>query len=152
MSKTNKDKITITSWNVSDLGNNIKCGKVLSYLNSLKSDILFLQETHTIKDNEHNFKPRWISQVYHAPFSSRARGVAILFRDNIPFLLKSKVIDPNGRFILISGQISSFPITLLNIYGPNSDNPAFSVRFFNYSLKMELLIFSLVEILIQFNY
>lgn len=122
---TVNDKITLASWNVRGLGNNIKCGKVYSYLNSLKADILFLQETHTIKDTEYKLKPGWISQVYHAPFTTRARGVAILFRNTIPFLLKSKSIDPNGRFILISGHINSFPITLLNIYGPNSDDPTF---------------------------
>ncbi len=99
-------------------GNNIKCGKVFSHLNSLKSDILFLQETHNIKNTEHILKPRWISHVYHPPFTSRAMGVAFLFCNSIPFLLKSKIIVSNGRFILISGQISSFPITLLNIYCP----------------------------------
>ena len=89
-----------------------------------------------LKIIEHKLKPNWISQVYHTPFTTRARGEAILFSSNIPFLLKSKVIDPNGRFILISGHISSFPITLLNIYGPNSDDPAF-FRFLNYFQRME---------------
>lgn len=125
MSIIQNAKITLTSWNVRGLGNNIKCGKVFSHLNSLKADILFLEETHTIKVTEYKLKPSWISQVYHTPFTSRARGVAILFRNAIPFLLKSKTTDPNGRFVLISGYINSFLITLLNIYGPNSDDPSF---------------------------
>lgn len=99
-------KITLTSWNVRDLGNNIKCGKVYSHLNLWKADILFLQETHTIKDTDYKLKPRWISLVYHAPFRSRGRGVAILFHNTIPLLLKSKIINPNGRFIFISGYIN----------------------------------------------
>lgn len=86
------------------IGYNIKCGKVFSHLNSLKSYFYFLKKL-TTKDTEHKLKPRWIFQVYHVPFTSRTRGVAILFRDNT-FLLQSKVIDQNGRFILISGQIS----------------------------------------------
>lgn len=102
------------------LENNIKCGKVFSHLHSSKSDILFLQETHTIKATEHKLKASWISQVFHAPFTSHARGVAILFRNTVPFLLKSQGTDPIGRFILISGHVSSIPITLLNIYGSNS--------------------------------
>ena len=84
--RLNYDKITLTSWNVKGLGNNIKYGKVFSHLKSLKADILFLQETHTIKITEYKLKPNWISQVYHAPFTTGARGVAILFSNTIPFL------------------------------------------------------------------
>lgn len=123
--------ISLLSWNVRGFGNDLKCGKVFSHLNSLKGHILFLQETHTIKATECKLKPNWISQVYHAPFTSQARGVAILFWNSIPFELKSKIIDPNGRFILISGCINSFPITLLNIYGPNSDDPTFFHKVFD---------------------
>lgn len=66
-----------------------------------------------------------MSRVYHAPFTTRARGVAILFCNTIPFRLKFKIIDPNGRFVLISGYVNASLITLLNIYGPNSDDPTF---------------------------
>lgn len=84
----------------------------------------------TIKDTEYKLKPGLVLQVYHAPFTTRARGVAILFRNAIPFLLKSKSIDPNGRFILIFGHINSLSITLLNIYGPNCDDPTFYQNIF----------------------
>lgn len=33
------------------------------------------------------------------------------------------VTDPNGRYIVITGNIHSIPVTLLNIYGPNIDDP-----------------------------
>lgn len=125
-----KNTLTLVSWNVRGLGNRIKTGKVFSHLNSLKANILFLQETHLCKDKEYKLKPNWISQVYHAPFTTKARGVAILIHKNVPFILKSKVIDPNGRYILISGHIASYPVTLLNVYGPNSDDPSFFHKIF----------------------
>lgn len=31
--------------------------------------------------------------------------------------------DPNVRYIIVSGTINSFPLTFLNIYGPNTDDP-----------------------------
>lgn len=73
------NKLTILSWNVNGLGSSVKCSKVFSHLNSLKGDILFLQETHLTGDREHKLKQSWISQVFHAPFNTKARGVAILF-------------------------------------------------------------------------
>lgn len=33
--------------------------------------------------------------------------------------------DPYGRYVMISGHINSFPITMLNIYAPNVDNHDF---------------------------
>lgn len=39
--------------------------------------------------------------------------------------------DPNGRFILVTGYINSFHVTLLNVYGPNFDDPAFFRKIFS---------------------
>lgn len=49
------------------------------------ADILFLQETHISAGQEHKLGANWISQVYWAPFSNKAREVAILFRKGISF-------------------------------------------------------------------
>lgn len=62
---------------------------------------------------------------------SHAGGVAILFRKNIPFQLSSVTADPHGRYPMVSGTINSFPLTLLNIYGPNIDDPSFFSKFFD---------------------
>lgn len=32
--------------------------------------------------------------------------------------------DPNGRFIIVTGYINLIPVTLVNIFGPNTDDPA----------------------------
>ncbi len=39
--------------------------------------------------------------------------------------------DPYGRYLMISGHINSFPITMLNIYSPNIDNPDFFHKVFD---------------------
>lgn len=73
----------------------------------------------------------WISQVYQSPFTSKARGVAIVFWKDIPFQLTSMITDPYGRNIVVSGTINSFPLTFLNIYGPNIDEPNFFRKVFD---------------------
>ena len=42
--------------------------------------------------------------------------------------------DPTGRFVIVKGLLHSEPITFVNIYGPNIDDPQFFERlFFNLS-------------------
>lgn len=119
------DFMSLVSWNIRGLGHPVKRGKVFSHLKSLKSDIIFLQETHVKATQLRKLRANWISQVYPSPFTSKARGVAILFRKTVPFRFQSSTTDPNGRFLIVTGHINSFPVTLVNTYGPNMDDPAF---------------------------
>lgn len=123
--------VTLASWNVRGINNRVKRFKVFSYLKSISADIIFLQETH-IKHNEQRLlRCNWVSQVFQSTFSCRARGVAILFRRTIPFKHISTISDPNGRYVIVSGLIFSVHITLLNLYGPNYDDPSFFRKVFN---------------------
>lgn len=66
-----------------------------------------------------------MGQVYFSSYKTHSRGTAISINKNIPFNLEKSVTDPNGRFILISGSIYGTPITFLNVYAPNTDEPTF---------------------------
>jgi len=123
--------LQLVSWNVKGLGSVVKRGKVFKHLKSLSADIIFLQETHIKTAMQHRLKCNWVSQIYQSTFTSHARGVAILFRKNIPFQATSVSNDPLGRYLLVSGTINSLPITLLNIYGPNTDEPNFFRKVFD---------------------
>ncbi|CDQ65045.1 unnamed protein product [Oncorhynchus mykiss] len=102
--------------------------KVRAHLKALSSDIIFLQETH-LKNNSHSrLKCRLVGQVYHSNFSAKTRGTAILVRKGIPFLHKTTIADKEGRYVIVIGEIHSTSVTLLNIYGPNIDNPSFFQR------------------------
>ncbi len=93
------------------MGHQIKRGKVFANLKSLSADIIFLQETCIRPTGQRRLRSNWISQVYQSSFSSRARGVAILFCKTVPFRLSTVISDPSGRYILVSGHINLFPIT-----------------------------------------
>ena len=123
--------LTFTTWNVKGVNDPVKRGKVLAHLKSLSSDIMFLQETHLEKTSQSKLRSRWIGQLFQSSFSTKTRGVAILIRKGVPFKQQSTISDTDGRFIIVKGEIHSFPITLVNIYGPNFDNPAFFRKVFS---------------------
>ena len=58
------------------------------------------------------------------------RGVAILIRNSVPLVFKSIFKDPNGRFLIISVTIDNLPNILVNVYGPNNDDPNFFLNSF----------------------
>ena len=82
------------SLNVRGLGHVMESAKVFAYLKSLSAD-MFLQETHIKHTTKGKLKVSWVDQQYEANFSSKARGVAILIRKNVP-----TINDPNGRFLV----------------------------------------------------
>lgn len=117
--------INLVSWNVHGLGHSIKRAKVFAHLNSLAADVAFLQETHIRPFEQKRLRCSWADQIFQSTFSSKARGVAIIIRKNIPFKHISTLCDPNGRYIIVTGHLHSIHVTLLNIYGPNIDDAAF---------------------------
>lgn len=123
--------IKFVSWNVRGLGHVLKRAKVFSHLKSLSAEIVYLQETHIRPTKEQLLKCSWANQIFQSTFSSKARGVAILIKRTVPFKHISTIRDPNGRYLLVTGYINSYHVSLLNVYGPNFDNPGFFRKLFN---------------------
>lgn len=117
-------------WNVRGVNNYVKRKRILSYLKQHNIDIALLQETH-LTDKEHvKLKQGGYSHIFFSSFTSQARGVAILLHRNVPFQANSVVKDPLRRFVIVHGLLHSEPITLVNVYGPNIDNPQFFEKLF----------------------
>ena len=117
--------INLVSWNVRGLGHSIKHTKVFAHLNFLAADVAFLQETHIRPSEQKRLPCSWADQIFQSTLSSKACGVAIIIRKNIPFKHISTLSDPNGQYIIVTGHPHSIHVTLLNIYGPNTDDAAF---------------------------
>lgn len=122
--------IKITSWNVRGIRELAKLKQVLNRIKHLKSKIFFLQESHLIVSDVHCLSKRWPGQVFHATFSSHARGVAILIHRSLPFQVTKIIQDPSGRYIIVQGSILTQKLNLINIYGPNDDHPSFFEKLF----------------------
>lgn len=68
---------------------------------------------------------RWPGQVFAACHTSGARGVMTLIHKSIPIQVEKVIKDTAGRYIILQGVMFSEKINLINVYGPNDDNPSF---------------------------
>ena len=122
------DKITLCSLNCQGLGDPRKRRDVLHYLRGKNFSIICLQDTHFTKDMEKIISNEWGYSVYFNSFRSNSRGVAIFFRNNFEFKVCNTFKDQSGNVLIIDIEIENRRITLVNLYGPNIDDPAFYER------------------------
>ena len=94
-------------------------------------DIIFLQETHSSISNEKFWGSQWGEYCWFSSFSSNSRGVGILIKANYKISINSVNRDPDGRFLILDVVIDGFHVILVNLYGPNSDEPEFSFDVFS---------------------
>ena len=91
-----------------------------------KFAIYFLQEVHCTNETEPYWHSEWGSDsTFFTTFSSSRAGVAILFNNNFQFQILKHFADPEGRFIISDIDTGDKIMTLVNVYAPNEDNPAF---------------------------
>lgn len=118
-------KIKITSWNCRGLGKLTKVKQVLSRLKQKQSNVVFLQESRMMPCDISKIIKRWQGQVFAACYSSHAQGVLILIHKTIPFQVVNSIINPKGRYIILQGILLYKKLNLVNVYGPNVDDPTF---------------------------
>ena len=115
--------LTFSTLNVRGILDIRKRNKYITWLQTQKIDVAFLQETYCtlnhvdkIKQSckEHGFRS------YHAlTDSSHSRGVAILISNKIECTIRKIKDDNNGRTLLLNVMIEGISINLINIYAPN---------------------------------
>ena len=98
---------------------------IYTWCRKQKADLIFLQETHSTKTTESQWKKEW---VFHT--SGNARSVAVLIRKGLDIVIEHKLRDPNGRMLLLKMLINEKKYFLVNVYGPSKDAEA--VKFFQY--------------------
>ena len=103
-----------------------------------KSDIIFLQETHSTKDVERQWEREWGGRILFSHGASNARGVAILFKNRFDIGVDSVKADTQGRFLAVKGKIHDEEYSIVNVYAPNSNTCA---RNFYVNLQKVLLEF-----------
>lgn len=58
-------------------------------------------------------------------YLSNSRVVAVLFNNNFELNLNMEKKDSEGNILALDLSIGENRVTLINIYGPNSDSPDF---------------------------
>ena len=99
-----------------------------------KADLFFLQETHSIAAKENQWRNEWGAEMISCQGSSNSRGVAILFKNGIDCSINHKIVDPEGRYIILKACIQDKVYVLINVYAPNKDKD--QVNFFNNLLSI----------------
>ena len=133
------NKIKICSLNCQGLGDHNKRRDVINFLRKSNYSIICLQDTHFVKRNERLIRNEWGYKVIFNSYDSRSRGVAIFFNNNFEFNITDTYTDNTGNFIIICLEVDSRKLVLVNIYGPNKDDPGFYknilkiITKFNYS-------------------
>ena len=112
---------TDASSNVRGISNFNKRRTIYTWRRKQKADIIFLQETHSKKETEVQWKNEWGAEMLFSHGSPNSCGTAILITNNTNCKLLSTIPDPLGRFIILKIPIEEKVYVLANIYAPNKD-------------------------------
>lgn len=125
MAQSYNSKLNILTWNMRSLNDYRKLRKVLLYLTRHNIDKALLQKSH-LPPNSPVLRSRGLQGNAHtAGFTSHARGVITWVNPKSQLKLEPLDTDPEGRFVISRCRGKGIDLTLVNIYGPNFDNPIF---------------------------
>ena len=120
------DKITILSLNCRGLRDNFKRKDVFNYLREKKYAIYCLQDTHFTETEENIIRAQWGFECHFSHGRRDSRGVCILLNNNFDFKINQVIRDEDGNYIIMLIELeNNIKLTLINIYGPNKDDPEF---------------------------
>ena len=83
-----------------------------------KIDVLLIQETHSDKRNETDWKTEWEGEIVLSSLNSMSGGVGILFARSftpVSYEVHSKV---EGRLIMVKAKFEKCNIVFINLYAP----------------------------------
>ena len=101
------------SLNVRGSRNFNKRRSLFAWCRKQNANIIFLQETHSTRDKEKQWKAEWGTPIELARGSSNARGLAILLHNGFDCNIKQKLVDPAGRYVGVQAQINDENIICL---------------------------------------
>jgi len=138
--------MNIVSFNVNGIGQRNKRTSIFQKLLSLNT-IAFLQETHSESSYERSWKQEWPGQIFFSHGTSNSRGVCIMIPNNIPCDIQDKIIDDEGRYIILKVKIETQIFILCNVYAPTREYKLQQINFTK-NLKSALLPFENENLLV----
>ena len=118
--------VKLVSLNVNGMNNPIKRSKVILKMKKLKAHIIFMQETHLTKDEHEKLKKFGFRNTFYSSHrQSHKRGVAILIKNSVTFDCSKEIVDKQGRYIIVKGELEHEKVTLVNIYAPPDSDKGF---------------------------
>lgn len=111
---------------------------LFQYFRSKKYNIICLQDVHINSNLEPFIRAEWgNNDVYFSSYTNMSRGCMILINNNFEQKVRKIKTDKNGNFIMLDMEIQGKELTLVNLYGPNEDNPQFYENVFRKCAEFE---------------
>ena len=117
--------------NVQGSGNKSKRAAIIKHLEHFRPNIICLSDTRLDQNSENYVLNEFQYKGYFNSFTSNSRGVCILISKSFPISVENIKKDNRGNWIALSLLFDSHRFNLINIYGPNEDNPSFFENIFD---------------------
>ena len=91
---------------------------MFEFIKNREEAIIFLQETHSVKEVEKTWNDDFSGQIFYSHGTSNSRGVAIFIKQSLEFVLEKVVTDKEGRLIILKIEIQGAKFHLINCYAP----------------------------------
>lgn len=131
------EQVSIFSQNCQGLSEVTKRRDLFHHVKAKKYNIICLQDVHINARLETFVKSEWGFDAYFSSYSTNSRGVMILMNNNFEQKVERIKTDKNGNFIILDMLIQGKKLTLVNLYGPNQDNPQFYINLFQKITEFE---------------
>ena len=118
----------LTSLNVKGLSNFRKRRTIFLWSRKSKADLVYYKRRTRSLQRRINGENEWGSEMISSHGSSNSNGVAILFKNDIDCSINHKIVDPEGRYIIVKVCIQDKDYVPINAYAPNKDKD--QVNFF----------------------
>ena len=93
--------------------------------------IINLQETHLIANDLIMLKKNWNCKFVIAGERKQSLGVMIILNNNFEYKIHNVNKDKKGRYIICDLEVIGVArFLMINIYGPNKDNPIYFDKLF----------------------
>ncbi|KAJ8024231.1 hypothetical protein HOLleu_36901 [Holothuria leucospilota] len=122
---SNLDNIKFCTQNVRGLRNYPKRRELFAFFHRQSYDIIFIQESHSLPDDESRWNNEWGRQIVFSHGSNSSRGVAVLFKPTFSCNCTKSFSDTGGRYVILNLTYCDIILTIVNVYGPNIDDPNF---------------------------
>ena len=116
--------IQILSMNVRGIFSNTKKrSDVFNWVKARRISIVCFQETHSTKDVAVKWEDEWGSKCFFSHGDSKSVGVSVMFRNGFDFKVNDSILDQNGLYIILDLTVYEQRLTLVCLYGYNTDKP-----------------------------
>lgn len=123
--KINDNEVGIISYNCNGLADNKKRTLIFMWLKDKPQDLFLLQETHSTNLDEEKWRKEWDGPIFFSHGNRNSKGVMILIKKQFNFQFCSMERDLQGTWVILNVIIKGQKMCILNLYGPNTDEPSF---------------------------